>query len=188
MALIWRNHSTGPARCKCYALMQLHPRLQFCAPCTCVSPSIFQRHGGKCFLCTDTRGQEQWAWARGKGDAELISMVPITTAAELADDADAKGCMCLAGKATAERGILVVCTFSPRHIATGNRRTMLHGCIMVSLLMCPTYLTLINIKLTTDNTLAACGYKDTCKCLLMHLSLITPSPMEHYHRFINIIL
>lgn len=31
------------------------------------------------------------------GDAEFISMVPITAAEELADDADAKGCMCLEG-------------------------------------------------------------------------------------------
>lgn len=34
-----------------------------------------------------------------QGDAEFISIVPITAAEELADDADAKRCMCLEGSA-----------------------------------------------------------------------------------------
>lgn len=57
MALIWQNHNTDPAHYKCYALKHLHPRLQCCAPCICVSPSFFQRHREKYFLGTDPQGQ-----------------------------------------------------------------------------------------------------------------------------------
>lgn len=37
-----------------------------------------------------------------QGDAEFISMLPITSAEERADDADAKGCMCLEGTPATE--------------------------------------------------------------------------------------
>lgn len=54
------------------------------------------------------------------GDAEFISMLPITTAEELADDADAKGCMCLKGSATTEEGIFVVCVTVSRYRTRSN--------------------------------------------------------------------
>lgn len=38
-------------------------------------------------------------------------MVPIATAEELADDADAKGCMCLEGSAKTQQGIFVIVLF-----------------------------------------------------------------------------
>lgn len=83
--------------------MHRHPRLQFCAPCICVSPSSFLRHTEKSIFYAQIHRARTISISKEKqGDAEFISMLPITSAEERADDADAKGCMCLEGTPATE--------------------------------------------------------------------------------------
>lgn len=97
MALIWQNPNTDPAYYKCYALKHLQPRLQFCA-----RAFVFLRLSSSATEKSISQAQIREARTiniskEKQRDVEFISMVPITAAEELANDVDAKGCMCLGG-------------------------------------------------------------------------------------------